>query len=112
MSPALPRGYKQAEETLKLFATRGLANFQWLTLNALDKDFGQRGNLDGHLEEEAEKLTERGEAHHINPLNKLLATIGADVDTPPPPELTRAMVYEPDPNAEWATKQVKFTIKQ
>jgi hypothetical protein len=104
MEPELPEGegYKQAKETLKLFATRGLANFQWLTLPALDEDLGQRGNLDEELEREAEK---RGLG--INPLNELLGNIGADVENPPE---TRRMRPKPNPNAEWLTKQVTFTI--
>jgi len=110
MRPALPGGenYKQAKETLKVFATRGLANFQWLTLPALDVDLGQRG---GNLEEQLQKKAkEAGTRGVVSPLNNLLTTIGADVDNPPPPESTRAMLYEPDPNAEWLTKQVTFTI--
>lgn len=109
LRPALPKGegYEQAKETLKVFATRGMANFQWLTLPALDEELVRRGNLD--KKEEFQQKAKRGQ---INPLNKLLATIGADVDNPPPPELTRAMLYEPDPNAEWLTKQVQFTLTQ
>ena len=106
MRPALPGGdnYKQATETLKVFATRGLANFQWLTLPALDVDLGQRG---GNLEEQLQKKAAQTRGP-VSPLNNLLTTIGADVKNPP--KSTRAMVYEPDPNAEWLTKQVTFTI--
>ena len=108
----LPEGeeYQQATETLKLFATRGLADFRWLTLTALDQEFEKKGSLDGELERKAEELTTRGGAHSISPLNNLLATIGADVDNPP--TITRAMMYEPDPNAEWVTKEIKITVKQ
>lgn len=105
MESELPEGedYKQAKETLKLFATRGLANFQWLTLPALDEEFGRRGNLDEELEREAEI---RGLG--IHPLNQLLGTIGADVDRPP--QITRQMRPKSDPNADWLTKQVTFII--
>ena len=104
MEPELSEGegYKEAKETLKVFATRGLANFQWLTLPALDEDFGKKGALDEELERQAEK---RGLG--INPLNNLLGTIGADVEKPPE---TRRMRPKSDPNAEWLTKQVTFTI--
>ncbi|MEG4283797.1 caspase family protein [Microcoleus sp. A006_D1] len=104
MEPEVPEGedYKQAKETLKLFATRGIANFQWLTLPALDENFGKRGALDEELERQAQT---RGLG--INPLNKLLGTIGADVENPPE---TRRMRVKSDPNAEWLTKQVTFTI--
>ncbi len=45
----------------------------------------------------------------MNPLNDLLTAIGNDVDNPP--EKTRAMIYEPDPDAEWLTKEILITIK-
>ena len=104
MEPELPEGedYKEAKETLKVFATLGLANFQWLTLPALDEDFGKKGALDEELEREAKK---RGS--DINPLNELLGNIGADVEHPPE---TRRMRPKSNPNAEWLTKQVTFTI--
>ncbi|MEG4595350.1 caspase family protein [Microcoleus sp. F8_C2] len=104
MEPELSEGedYKEAKETLKVFATRGLANFQWLTLPALDEDFGKKGALDEELESEAKK---RGLG--INPLNELLGNIGADVEYPPE---TRRMRPKSNPNAEWLTKQVTFTI--
>ncbi len=112
LRPRLPEaeGYEQAKETLKVFATRGMANFKWLTLPALDEDFGRRGNLEEQLQKKVDECVARGESPKVSPLDNLLSTIGADVDNPPPPELTRAMVYEPAPNAEWLTKQVQFTI--
>lgn len=112
MRPALPAGEdgKQSKETLKVFATRGIANFHWLTLPTLDVDLGSRGNLEEKLQKKAEERAARGEYSKVSLLNNLLTIIGADVDNPPPPESTRAMVYEPDPNAEWLTKQVTFTI--
>ncbi len=94
------KDYKQITETLKLFATRGAANFQWLKLPRLDEEIGRKGDLNKQLEEEA---TRSG----ISPLNKLLSTIGADLDNPP--ELTRAS-YDPDPNAEWLTKSITVTV--
>ena len=76
---------------------------------ALDVDWGQRGgNLEEKLQKKAEECATRGESSTVSPFNNLLTTIGADVENPP--ESTRAMVYEPDPNAEWLTKQVTFTI--
>ncbi|OIP67756.1 MAG: caspase [Oscillatoriales cyanobacterium CG2_30_40_61] len=108
LEPGLPNGlnYKQVNETLKLFATRGLANFQWLTLPALDQDLGSKGDLNVLLDE---KLATKGEGN-INPMNELFSTIGADVDHPP--LISRSMRYKPDPNAEWLTKEVRFTITQ
>lgn len=104
LEPEFPEGedYKHAKETLKLFATRGLANFQWLTLPALDEDVGKKGALDEDLNHVA-----KTKGLGVNPLNKLLGTIGADVENPPE---TRRMRAKSDPNAEWLTKQVTFTI--
>ena len=51
----------------------------------------------------------RGETQTINPLNNLLSAIGSDLNNPP--EKTRAFVYEPEPEAEWATKAILITIK-
>ena len=103
----LPDGeaYKQAKETLKLFATRGIAQFDWLTLPALDEDLGQKGNLDEELENVANQ-----KGLGINPLNQLLGTIGADLDNPP--HEGRRVRSKPNPNAEWVTKQVTFTLTQ
>jgi hypothetical protein len=108
--PTVPegKGYEQVTETLKLFATRGLADFRWLALTPLDEEFDKKGNLNEKLEEIAKEFTTRGEAQSISPLNNLLTTIGSDVDNPP--TLNRAMVYEPDPNSEWVVKQIRVTI--
>ncbi len=105
---ALPADYKQAKETLKIFATKGLANFQWLILPSLDRGLETRGNLNLQLRNKAEELRTRGEAQTINPLNNLLSAIGSDLDNPP--EQTRAFVYEPDPDAEWATQEIQITV--
>ena len=103
----LPDGeaYKQAKETLKLFATRGIAQFDWLTLPALDEDLGKKGNLDEELENVANQ-----KGLGINPLNQLLGTIGGDLDNPPPEG--RRVRSKPNPDAEWVTKQVTFTLTQ
>ena len=106
---ALPEDYKRAKETLKIFATKGLANFQWLILPSLDNGLQTKGNLNLQLKNKAEELTTRGKAQTINPLNNLLSAIGGDLNNPP--EKTRAMIYEPDPEAEWATKEILITVK-
>jgi hypothetical protein len=96
--------YQQSAETLKLFATRGIANFQWLILPSLDpqdKDKESFRSLRGSLEEA------RRSAGIPNPLTKLLSTIGADN----PPSLTRAS-YDPDPEAEWLTQSILLTVKR
>ncbi len=101
---ALPTDYQQAKETLKIFATKGLANFQWLILPSLDEQLTSRGNNPN------EELRTRSGNQSINPLNDLLTAIGSDLDNPP--EKTRAMIYEPEPDAEWVTKEILITVKQ
>ncbi|MEG3863329.1 caspase family protein [Microcoleus sp. herbarium12] len=110
--PRVPegKGYEQVTETLKLFATRGLADFRWLAVTPLDEEFDKKGNLNQELENLAKEFTQRGEAHSISPVNNLLTAIGSDVDNPP--TLNRAMVYEPDPNSEWVVKQIRIAIKR
>jgi len=88
-------GYEQAREILKLFATRGPANFQWLTLTPLDEQPERKAGM-----------------RSINsPFGQLLEAMGADVDAPPP-RLTRAALRDPDPNQEWMTKRIQMTIKR
>lgn len=90
------KGYTQAKEMLKLFATRGPADFRWLRLPSLDQ--------------ELERKASRGTRSISNSFGKLLEAVGEDTDVSP--QLTRAVIYEPDPNAEWVTKQIQITVKQ
>ncbi len=101
---SLPPDYKQTKEILKIFATKGLANFQWLILSSLDEQASAKGN---NLNKD---LITRGSTQSINPLNNLLTEIGNDVNSPP--TITRALVYENDPEAEWVTKQILITVNQ
>ena len=98
---ALPPDYQKTKETLKIFATKGLANFQWLILPSLDEQPTSRGN---NLNE---AIKTRGT---INPLNNLLTTIGSDIDRPP--GMTRAMVYESDPETEWTTQEIQISVEK
>lgn len=98
---ALPSDYQKTKETLKIFATKGLANFQWLILPSLDEQPTSRGNSFN------EAITTRGT---INPLNNLLTTIGSDIDHPP--GMTRAMVYESDPETKWTTQEIQISIEK
>ena len=109
---ALPeRGdYEKTNETLKIFATRGVANFQWLLLPALDEEMQSRGNLNRELEQETEQMRTRGETITINPLNDLLSNIGADIDEPP--KITRKAKVKPNPNADWAIKEIQLHVKR
>jgi hypothetical protein len=101
--------YQQSEETLKLFVTRGIANFQWLILPPLDpqklkeEDKKSYQSLRGNLQE----ATRRGGPP--NPLTKLLSTIGADVDNPPG---TFRAYYDPDPDAEWLTQSILLKVER
>jgi Caspase domain len=92
-------GYQDKKEIIKLFATRGVANFKWLELPSLDEDLGKRGlDLDESLQQLVQtKGVTRGEPV-ISPLNKLLSQIGADVDEPL--SVTRAVRPKPTPNAD------------
>ena len=86
------KDYQEITETLKLFATRGAANFQWLKLPPLDQPFEPKGRYRGGGD---------------SPLTRLISSIGADLDNPP--QLTRAS-YDPDPNAEWLTMSITLTV--
>ncbi|MEB3175040.1 MAG: hypothetical protein VKN60_07640 [Cyanobacteriota bacterium] len=99
----LPANYRQTKEVLKIFATKGVANFQWLILPPLDEQPATRGMALN------EALQTRSLGQSVNPLNQVLTAIGADVDHPP--ALTRAMVYESDPEAEWVTKEIVITVR-
>lgn len=88
------KGYQQAKEMLKLFATRGPADFRWLKLPSLDQEITKHQAATRGLQ---------------SAFGKLLEAIGEDPHRSP--SLTRAAVYEPDPNAEWITKQIHITIE-
>ncbi|MBD1849506.1 caspase family protein [Leptolyngbya sp. ST-U4] len=102
--------YQQTKETLKVFAVqKGLADFRWLTLPPLDEPQEPRG---AELEQalEAENAVTRGEAEGVNPLNQLLAAIGADLDKAP--QVTRAATMVVDPRQEWVTKQIQIVVER
>ena len=105
--------YEQTKETIKVFAVqRGLADFRWLTLPPLDEPSETRGaKLDEALEEVVTRSATRGdEPEGINPLNNLLAMIGADLDKVP--NATRSASVVVDPRQEWVTKQVQITVER
>lgn len=105
--------YDQTKETIKVFAVqRGLADFRWLTLPPLDEPSETRGaKLDEALEEVVTRSATRGEEPEgINPLNNLLAMIGADLDKVP--NATRSASVVVDPRQEWVTKQVQITVER
>jgi Caspase domain/CHAT domain len=76
------------ENTVKVFATKGQANFRWLELPSLDQPIVQR----------------QGVTRSSNPLDHLLAAIGAE--QPP----TRSLKVSASPSREWTTQQVSLII--
>jgi Caspase domain len=88
----------EVKEIYKLFATKGPVDYRWLTLPPLDQR--RRGPEDA----EAEGLTR---SSPNNPLGQLLEAIGDESDN----QGTRASKKIPDPQVEWTTKQIQFTIK-
>ncbi|MEH2361530.1 caspase family protein [Nostoc sp.] len=104
--------YEHTKETLKVFAVqKGLADFRWLTLPPLDELPEPRGaKFDKELKGAIEDAVTRGEAEGINPLNNLLAMIGADLDKAP--NVTRAATLILDPNQEWVTKQIQIVVER
>jgi hypothetical protein len=88
------KGYERHKEMLKLFATRGPADFRWLRLPSLDKE------RETHYQATRSSQSAFG---------KLLEAVGEDPNVSP--SFNRAAVYEPDPNAEWVTQQIQITIE-
>ncbi|MBD2605954.1 caspase family protein [Scytonema hofmannii FACHB-248] len=82
----IPAG-SAGEDTVKVFATVGSANFRWLELPSLD-----------------EELKPKGLARSGNPLDTLLAAI--DEEQPP----TRKLFVAASPSREWTTKQISLIV--
>jgi Sec-independent protein translocase protein TatA len=84
--------YRKARETLKIFAGIRGNDFRWLELPSLD-----------------EEIAPKAELHRAdNPLGKLLAAVGADVDEPP--FRMKAAVPIFDPSQEWTTKEIQVMV--
>jgi Caspase domain len=110
----VPEGdnYQNKLEKIKLFATKGIANFKWLVLPPLDEDFGKKGvSLDRELNQISEtRGVTRGEKTQISPLNQLLSQIGADVNEPP--QIDRSFRPKSTPRADWITKTIEVGFQQ
>lgn len=105
--------YEQTQETIKVFAVqRGLADFRWLTLPALDAPPETKGAaLDQELTDVVTRSVTRGaEPEGINPLNNLLKMIGSDLHQAP--NATRSASVVVDPRQEWVTKQVQIVVER
>ena len=110
---SVPKGeeYEHKTEKIKLFATKGIANFKWLKLPSLDRDLDKRGsNLKDELSQIiADKGATRGEMTQISPLDRLLSHIGADIEAPPQ---LRAFIPKPTPDADWITKTIEISFQE
>lgn len=104
--------YQQTRETIKVFAVqRGLADFRWLTLPPLDQPPMPQGAQPDEALVQAAEVTRSGlEPEGINPLNHLLAMIGADLDRVP--NASRSATVVVDPRQEWVTKQVQIWVNR
>ncbi len=110
---ALPNDaeYQEAIETLKVIAIRkGIADFRWLTLPALDQPMESRSvQLRGELERIKSRSVTRGEeAISINSLNHLMEKIGADPEDSP--NVTRAAIPISDSKDDWVTEQISVKV--
>ena len=99
------KGYERAMKVLKLFATIGPADFRWLILPSLDKESLDKESSDKKIEGHHEAT--RGIQ---STFGKLLEAGGEDINVSTSLSLNRGVVYEPDANAEWVTKQILITI--
>jgi hypothetical protein len=88
---SLPERYKEGTEIFKVFATVGQADFRWLTLPSLDQPIPPSAT--------------RGLKAPRNPLEELLAAVGAD-DQPS----TKKGEVVADPSRGWTTKQVTVKV--
>jgi Caspase domain len=113
MNFSVPEGdeYKNRREKLKLFATKGIANFQWLKLPPLDEDLMSRGaKLRGETQKVVgETSATRGESVQVNPIDLLFSQIGAGIEEPP--QMTRAFRRKPTPNADWITSTIEVSFQ-
>ncbi|AFZ22263.1 caspase family protein [Allocoleopsis franciscana] len=89
---SLPEGYQEGTEIFKVFATVGQADFRWLTLPSLDQPIPPSGT--------------RGLKAPRNPLEELLAAVGADDQ----PSTTKKAEVIADPSRGWTVKQVSIKV--
>jgi hypothetical protein len=92
LKAALPGGYEQGKDVLKVFATVSTTNFRWLELPALDHPLTRSAGL-----------SKKGPA---NPLEDLAAAFTAD--QPP----SRNLVPAAYPSHGWTTVQVEVSVKK
>lgn len=90
LQAVLPPGYTEATDVLKLFATIGSTDFQWLQLPALDRPAQSRGisGIPG------------------NPLEELLFALVVEAQG------TRTLIPGVRPTREWVTAQLEVRIQR
>jgi hypothetical protein len=76
------------ENMVKVFATKGQANFRWLELPSLDE----------------KQLVKDFVTRSVNPLDALLAAIGGEQP------VTRKLTVAASPSRDWTTQQLMLTI--
>jgi len=96
--------YKSKQENLKIFVTRGSANFQWLRLPSLDKEADEKLKATRGFLKAATRSAEKP-----SPLAQLLSKMGADKNEQPS---SMRATYTPDPTEEWLTKTILLTVEQ
>lgn len=90
LKPSLEGDGDRVENTVKVFATVGAANFRWLELPSLDEQLKSKGFV----------------TRSANPLEALFAAI--DDEQPK----TRKLTVAASPSSEWTTKQVILAIAE
>jgi Caspase domain len=95
MSLSEDEHYLEAQETLKLFVTKGVADYRWLTLPPLDNPSSTKGQV----------------MRSNHPFSQLLAAIGDDTSNDGVTR-TRAARVPPNSEAEWTTKQIHLTVQR
>jgi hypothetical protein len=93
LRPQLPANLNRGQETYKVFASVQNIDLRWLELPPLNEE----------IKSKSQEL-KRGD----NPLDKLIAAMGSDIDSNP--SMTRASIPIFDPEQQWVTKEVQFTL--
>jgi hypothetical protein len=88
---ALPEGYEEGADVIKVIAARGSANFHWLEMSPLDRPAPPRDLTRGI---------------NSDPLEDLLRAIAAEKPT------TRNLNPATYPSREWVTAQLEVRVRR
>ena len=96
---SLPEGEPTGTDIFKVFATKDVANFRWLTLDSLDKPF---------MTKAAKGVNRSG---GLNPLGQMLAYFAEDN---PNVESNATRTGNPVafPSNDWTTRQITINVQQ